>query len=93
MPKFPKSLEPKRPQQVKANPPPSREALLRSALASLLRKLGKVGHLVPADLALIALARDFTEGGRGVADDQGKTWDIADYLAPPNPLLDENIPF
>jgi len=96
MPKFPKSLEPRKPRRAKQAPPPSREALMRSALASVLRRLGLVSHVVPTDLALLALARDFSAGGKGLADDRGAAVDVkpfADCLSPPDPFIDEEIPF
>lgn len=94
MPPIPKGAWPTaqaKPRRTKGRPPPSREAQLRSALAGLLRRLGKIGLVVPTDSGLIALAENFTQGGLALADDQGKPVDLA--LAPPNPEVDDHLPF
>lgn len=98
MPPFPKQLNQK-PRRVKTVKPPTHEMLLRSALVGVLRRLGKVSHVIPTDLALIALAKNFSEGEGGLADDKGGLVDVRPFdlkawqATLPISGTDENIPF
>jgi len=72
---------------------------LRSALVQVLRELGLLSKVVPTDLALIALAKDFAEKGKGLVTDDGqpvgflkREFKFSECLGSPSPL-DEEIPF
>lgn len=69
----------------------NRASNLHKALAGILRKLGLIGPVTPAEDKLLEIAVEFAKGRRKIADDRGVL--VRDYLALPDSELDRNIPF
>lgn len=69
------------------------EQRLRTALASMLHKLGLIGDAQPRDSTLIRLAEDWVKNEKTLVDDAGNVYRFEDCLAPPNPKIDGDIPF
>ena len=74
--------------------PVTMELRLEHALAAVLRKIGLVGKVAPGAEGLCKIAKDYAEHrNRALSTDQGEVVHVGSCLAPPNPLLDKDIPF
>lgn len=69
------------------------EQKLERALAAVLRKIGLIGKVAPGAVGLCRIAKDYVEYRHALATDQGEVVQVGSNLAPPNPLLDNDLPF
>jgi hypothetical protein len=67
------------------------ESRVVRALASLLRRLGVVGDRTPPADVLCAAAEKYAAGAPVVVSDDGKL--MPSGLSPPDPVLDDDLPF
>lgn len=73
--------------------PDTMQVKLERALAAVLRRMGLIGKVAPGAEQLCRIARDYVEYRNTLATDQGEVVSVGGSLAPPNPLLDDSIPF